>query len=158
MKKFKTKDELEQYFFGCGDLQSSPLVEEIFSKCLEEGFVINSFYLIKSIPLDSRLRKYPEFFDFTFSGKIKENEQKEVFPNLVMQKGILYNILDSLGLEKTKKWLIMYNIIKEEELNQNLYYSSEELKNFCNDDFENILFQELNEKQGHENFLIKILW
>lgn len=156
LKKFNTKDELENYFFGCGSLESSPLIEEIFVKSLKEGFVINSFYLIKSIPLDSYLRIHPEYLDLGFSGKLDEAEQEEVFSNLILQKGVLYKVLESLNLMKSKNWLIMYNIIEEPELNEKLYYSSDELNSFEKDNFQNLLFEELEQKYGDKSLFVKI--
>lgn len=60
----------------------------------------------------------------------------EIFPKIGIEKDILIKILRSLGLDKTIKSYGTFFMVRENEMNQNHYFSEEQVKRFKKSDEE----------------------
>ncbi|MFW6025087.1 MAG: hypothetical protein ACOCRX_01975 [Candidatus Woesearchaeota archaeon] len=164
LKEFKSDSDLNEFFYKVErNVDTTFLLEDLFKRCEENNLVINSYQLIKSIPLDSSLRKYPESIDFSYSGNFNEEivisdkeKQVKIFDNIVMNKGILYKTLDRLGLEKSIELLIKYNIINEYKISEHKFYDDKEIDSFNETKFKISLRKELEEKHSDNGILVKI--
>jgi len=130
------------------------IIEKLFITALEQGKIINSFFAIKSIPRDHLRRIYSDSYIPAPSGN--SGKEIEVFPGVVFSNGTLLKVLEKMKLVKTKEFYIKMLIIEEEELNENLFYTQEEINEFNSDDFESILKEELEEKYGNEKIILSL--
>ncbi|MEM4330771.1 MAG: hypothetical protein QW273_02060, partial [Candidatus Pacearchaeota archaeon] len=124
--------------------------EELYKICLKEKKIINSFYLIRSLP-----KKEHVFIGKAGSGET--NEYKEFFPGIIIQKEIFYKVLEALKLKETLHAYSYYLIINEEEIKENpkqlfRYISKEEINAYKKFDkikeiFEKEYSKKINEKE-----------
>jgi len=136
------------------------LMERLVFRALEQGKIINSFPILKAIPINQDKRLYPEFVQigsidnkhtkqskdtsFGYVKKVRKNYTEvnkeyfeDVFPCLMLCRGTLMRILEAMKLYKSRAYLIKHVIVNDKELkehnNFSYYYPEEELKEVIND-------------------------
>lgn len=85
------------------------------------------------------------------------DEEIEIFPGIIFVKGITCNILERLNLEKTKTSFLYHLMIKEKEINEELYLSKEQIKKFS--DVEGVIevfLEEYDRKFKNKVRIVKI--
>lgn len=130
------------------------LMEELVIIALRKNKLINSFFILKSIPRESSQRLYPEFIQQGVPEEVSGKDCEEIFKNLTLFKGTLLNILEKMELVKSRAHLIKFLVLSDKELNANSIYPESEIKSFDADEFEIILKEELNEKYKNKPIII----
>ncbi len=130
------------------------LMEELTVIALRKNKLVNSFFILKSIPRDYSQRLYPEFIQQGSPEEVPGKNCEEIFKNMTLFKGTLLNILEKMELFKSRANLIKFLVLNDKEINASSIYSESEIKSFDPDEFEIILKEELDEKYKDEPIII----
>jgi hypothetical protein len=97
-----------------------------------------------------------EHYDNIFFGDLKENLE-DIGGGLVLNKGLFIRIIESLGLNKTKKAYISYLINQDEEIQANVHDYPYDKAIMDTSDVLDVMFSEFDEKlKDKEGKIIKI--
>jgi len=130
------------------------LMEELVVTASKKNKLINSFTILKFVSRESSLRLYPEFIQQIKPEEVPGKECEEIFNNITLFKGSLLKMLENMGLTKSKAHLIKSLILNDTEINANLIYSESEIKSFDQDEFEQILKEEITKKYKNNRIII----
>jgi hypothetical protein len=116
------------------------LIERLYRICLKEKKVINSPYLMKNLPKSAGLSI--EEMDSKFS-----RGALEIYPGIILHKDIFIEILEKIGLKKTKETYVNWLLINDEEVDEKVYLSKNQIEKYKNEyAIKDIFSEEYNKK------------